>query len=1022
MKKLFTLLLCSFAAIASQGQTVTATVTTPPCNADGVVTTNFSGLTAPITVTYYLPTGAVIHSGITGSSDMLTGYPGSSFYISATGTGGTTAGTYLTGTPPFTYSVSTAAALCPALGTGTATVTGGTAPYTYVWTNSSTSATYTGNPASLPAGAYDIMITDAAGCTYGSIYGFDSIVVENIAPFTYSVTTTAANCTNGTASVGTISGGTAPYSYLWSTSSTASSIAGLSMGYYYVTVTDASGCSSNQYAYVSQAISISAPVTPTPATCTSSDGSVIAFGSGGMPPYTYLWSNGATTQSQSGLASGYYSVVVTDANGCLGDGGGYVSASTPITVTYTSSASSCTAPTGSATLTLAGGTSPYTVSWGTYPVQTGLTASALPAGTYGFNVTDAVGCVQSGAAVINPVDIINLYFGSTPATCALSNGSVHVSTSGGVAPLTYAWMAGGTTTTLTGVPGGYYGITVTDANGCSKTGFGHVPIYSPMGIGLSATEPSCLFTTDGSIAATPYGGTAPYSYHWSTGATSSSISSLGSGYYSIHVSDASGCTADRYTALHASLDDSSCYCTIKGVVYNDINGNCTQDPGENGIQGIQIHCSGMGYTYTDANGVYSFKVPTGSYTVSETVQTYYPLSACQLNDIPVSVVASAGCNTVVNFANGIATIHDIHVSTWDYNFPVPGNSYSQVTVVSNMGTVNEATIQAGYNTDGQVGAPSFVPAGVFGGSANWYSTTAFPTLAPGDGQQFLVNYSVPTDIPLGTNIITKDSAVYVAPMSGWVSDYTPWNNVNYFGSHVVGSYDPNFKEVSPAGVGAPGYITYADSVLEYMVHFQNTGTYYAENIVVIDTLDANLDWTTLRPQFASHNCVVTLDEHGVAKFTFNNIHLPYASSYPVTSNGMFTYTVKTRHGLAIGSQIKNKASIYFDYNAPIVTNRTLNTIYNGVGVSNVSNQQSSFSLYPNPADKTCYAVINSDIFGGADLYITDITGKTLVSTTVALTIGKQSVPVDVSSLAPGMYLVTLHSMDKTSTQKLVIMK
>src|SRR5262249_38729319 len=157
-------------------------------------------------------------------------------------------------------------------------------------------------------------------------------------------------CTNGTASVTASSGATLPLGYSWSTGSTSSSISGLSMGYYNVTVTDAIGCSATVYAYVSQAVAISAPTTPTPATCTSSDGSIIPFGAGGVPPYAYPWSNGATTASQSGLASGYYGVTVHDANGCIGTGGGYVSVSTPITVTSTSTASSCTSATGSASI------------------------------------------------------------------------------------------------------------------------------------------------------------------------------------------------------------------------------------------------------------------------------------------------------------------------------------------------------------------------------------------------------------------------------------------------------------------------------------------------------------------------------------------------------------------------------------------------------------------------------------------------------------------------------------------------
>ena len=788
MKKLTLLLFCLMFAAASFGQ-ISFTLLTVPCDHNGVLVLDLTGhVTLPTTV-MWMHSGTVsiiaYHSSVTSYMDTLTGYAGEPLWLVAGVGGGSTVGSY-TGSEPFTYTITPTNAVCPALGSVSVSVSGGITPYSYSWFNQSTSITVgsTTTVSGLPAGSYGVEITDGHGCSYGSRDRWDSASVRTPAPFTVSVNTTPAACTNGTAAVGPLSGGTTPYSYLWSNAATTSSISGLTMGSYNVVVTDASGCSATSYTNITQSISIFASVNPTPATCTATDGAVIAFGSGGLPPYTYLWSNSATTQSQTGLASNYYDVTVTDANGCLGSGGNYVGISTPISVSYSVTPSLCTTPTGSATLSITGGTGPYTTSWVCSPPATGVTASGLIAGYYPFYVVDATGCVQSGSVIIPPVDVIVPTFTATPALCTTASGGIAVALSGGTTPYTYSWSTGSTASSISGVVGGTYTVTITDHSGCSITKEPIVPVSSPLSVGLSSVEASCLFTADGSITATAAGGTTPYTYAWSNGGTTSAISSLLTGHYWLSVSDAAGCTIDDiYDDLGYNATTTSCYCTIEGTVYDDANNNCIQDPGEAGIPNIQIYCSGMGYTFTDTGGHYSIKVPSGSYTVSETILAFYPLSSCQLNNIPVTAVATAGCTHTVDFANGIAAIHDTHISTWDYNFPVPGHTYNQAVIISNDGTVTESALLAGYQTDGQLFEPTFVPGGIFAGGSGYYSTAGgFPMIAPGATESFLVTYNVPTGIPIGTSVVFKDSTAYAAPMSNWLTDYSPWNNVNYFTS------------------------------------------------------------------------------------------------------------------------------------------------------------------------------------------------------------------------------------------------
>ncbi|GAA4461947.1 hypothetical protein GCM10023093_07590 [Nemorincola caseinilytica] len=1050
MKRLLSLFLLVAAAVPSFSQTATFSLPVTPCNNDGVLTAIFTGLTPPLTVQWTTmgTTGTTItHSGVMGMTDGLTGYSGGPVYITAYD-GTSMASNYYPGTPPLTYTLTSTPNICPALGSVSGTASGGTAPYTFQWYDRSTgSVVASGATASLPEGDYGVIVTDAAGCTFGSRYISDTGGSIGYVGYTATVTATPANCTDGTATVVAVGASAVPpLSYLWNTGATTPGITGLTTGSYQVEITDALGCrATTDYGsimsiydslnvFVPQTTVISVPSTITPATCTSSDGAIATFPSGGTAPYTYSWSNGATTGSQTGLTAGFYYLTVTDANGCIGTSGMSVTAATPILITASSSPSLCTSSTGNASIIITGGTAPYSTTWYTTPVQTSPTATLLPPGTYGFQVTDAVGCVTTGAVTVAPINIITGAFTSTSPLCALSNGTINVTPAGGAAPYTYLWSTGATTATLGSVPQGSYSVRITDNMGCKKNLSYYLPSYSPVGVGLSTTDATCIFNNDGSIIATPFGGTAPYSYGWSTGGTAATITGVGTGHYSIHVTDASGCTASNHAFLNYDHTNTSCYCTIEGTIYNDANANCTQDAGENGINHIQVHCTGIGYTYTDAAGHYSFIVPSGSYTVTETVQSYYPLSPCQTNGIPVLVAASTACVHTINFANAAVPVHNLRISTSSLVPPVPGNVYKQRVVVVNEGTVTEDSIQSSYRHFGQLLLPTFTPSSVYapvtGVPYNYMSPAlGFPSLAPGTSQDFVLNYNVPTTIPLGTVVNFRDSVGWNSPVSTWLADNTPANNVAQHAAIVVASYDPNYKEVTPRGTGANGIIYANDTVLEYTVHFQNLGTWYAQDVVVLDTLDSDVDWTTLHPVYESAPCKISLYTAGtqkVAKFTFNNINLPPQMFDDLRSNGMFTYTVRVNPGIAVGTQIRNRASIYFDYNEPVITNWTLNTLGSTGGPSVVNNTPqataNTLTVYPNPAGDVFHVVVNTEKGGATTMIITDVTGKTMLNKTVTLAPGTQAIATDIRNFSAGIYFVNVHVDGASYTQKLVVVK
>lgn len=501
---------------------------------DGTATANPTGGTAPFT--YLWNTGAT-------SQSINSLCPGQ-YIVTATDFNGCSNTDTITITEPplLTISVATTNVLCNGQCNGTATVTinGGTPGYSILWSNGQTTSGITG----LCAGAYSVTVTDTNGCA-----ATQNFQITQPPPLLVAVNDTTISCSSLCDGVltSTVSGGTIPYNYLWSNGQTGANATGLCIGSFNLTVTDANGCTASDGGTVSNPVAIVPNATVVQnATCNGlCNGSATVSPTGGTPPYTFSWSNGQTSQTATGLCGGQtYTVTVTDALGC--------SANQTVTITQPAAFNStvnvtnlncfgiCT---GQISLGLSGGTSPYSIVWNTSPVQTGTTAVGLCAGTYTATITDNNGCVYTASGTVTEPTPVQGNSTFTNVTCnSACNGTATANPSGGTPGYTFSWSPGGqTTSSISNLCPGQYIVTITDALGCIDRDT--INITEPLALNATITNvaATCSTACDGAATVIAGGGTPPYSYLWSSGATTQNVNNLCIGNYTVTVTDSLGC-------------------------------------------------------------------------------------------------------------------------------------------------------------------------------------------------------------------------------------------------------------------------------------------------------------------------------------------------------------------------------------------------------------------------------------------------------------------------------------------------
>lgn len=527
---------------------------------------------------------------------------------------------------------------------------GGTPNYTYTWSNGANNVS---SITSLPALGYTVTITDAASCTATKTVTLVQPTAIVPAPIVTDIT--CFGLADGTIDAN-VSGGTPSYNYTWSpggVGGTTNGIrTGLSPGIYTVTVTDNNSCNVTATATVNEPAVLNANASGTNISCNGiCDGTATAAPLGGTGSYTYSWSTTSIASNINLLCQGFYTVTVRDANACSSTSVVNITQPNLFTINATPTNISCNSLNdGAISTNTSGGTLPVTYVW-SGSTATGSNRSGLSQGSYTVTATDAAGCTATASATITQPNLVTATTSVSPVSCNTgSNGTATVSPGGGTAPYSQIWSApGGTNTTINGLSAGTYTVTVTDANACTATATAVINQPSALNINLTPTNIACAGSCTGAISSSVTGGTTPYVYAWSNSFSTTGISSVCVGGYTLTVTDFNGCTLTATNTVTAPTSLSATIAPTPVTCNLGCDGIATANPtGGTGAYTYTWSAPGTGQSINSlCQGVYTVTVTDAASCTFVTTTSITQPSAIS----PGSISGTASCT----LCNGSAT-------------------------------------------------------------------------------------------------------------------------------------------------------------------------------------------------------------------------------------------------------------------------------------------------------------------------------------------------------------------------------
>lgn len=546
---------------------------------------------------------------------------------------------------------STSNVLCYGQQTGNITlqVTGGTIPYSFLWSDGAVTA----NRSNLSAGTYTVTVTDSLACSVVATIP----ISQPAQPFTLTLAATNVPCygDHTGAIYLTPAHGASPFVYQWSNSTVMQNLLNVAAGNYSVTVTDAKACTAVATAVVNQT---SAPLqlntsSALPLCHGSADGSIQVNVTGGTVPYSYTWNNSSTASQVANVPAGNYTVTVSDSQGCTAIATTNLTAPSALSSTINATNALCHGDhSGAISLNLSGGTSPYEYQWNNGAASQNL--SGVAAGNYVVSISDAHGCTaQQSVSVSEPAADLTASPNVSDVLCYGNNsGAIGISASGGTAPYQFMWSNSQTNQDISSLTAGTYSVTVTDAHACSVTSSGTVTQPdAALSVTAAVTDVSCYGNNTGEIHLMVNGGATPYTYQWSNGQQTGSLYNMNAGIYHATVTDANGCVAEMADTIHAPEASLIAMATIGNV-------SCYQ--GANGTVQLSVSGGSAPYNYLWNEGSISqnlFGVKAGNYQVTVTdahqctttvsAHVLEPSSALQVNAFSTNVNCNGSADGAV---------------------------------------------------------------------------------------------------------------------------------------------------------------------------------------------------------------------------------------------------------------------------------------------------------------------------------------------------------------------------------------